>query len=121
MTQTGYAKRTKTDLYRAQKRGGPGGAAAAGRHCAHFFVCSTHDWILFFTSKGHRLKAYELPEANRSARGHHVANLLALQPDEHIAQVMQIDAQAAPYLVLATRTGLVKKSRLTDFEPHGWT
>ena len=124
ITQTGYAKRTKTDLYRAQKRGGKGVQGAQLKQddiVAHFFVCSTHNWILFFTTKGrvYRLKAYELPEANRSARGQHVANLLALQPDEHIAQVMQIsDYQAAPYLVLATRTGLVKKSRLTDFDSN---
>jgi DNA gyrase subunit A len=124
ITQTGYAKRTKTDLYRAQKRGGKGVQGAALKQddiVAHFFVCSTHDWMLFFTNKGrvYRLKAYELPEANRNARGQHVANLLALQPDEHIAQVMQIkDYNAAPYLVLATRTGLVKKSRLTDFDSN---
>ena len=111
ITQTGYAKRTKTDLYRAQKRGGKGVQGAQLKQddiVAHFFVCSTHDWILFFTNKGrvYRLKAYELPEANRSARGQHVANLLAFQPDEHIAQVMQItDYQAAPYLVLATKNG----------------
>jgi DNA gyrase subunit A len=122
ITQTGYAKRTKTDLYRAQKRGGKGVQGAQLKQddiVAHFFVCSTHDWILFFTNKGrvYRLKAYELPEANRSARGQHVANLLAFQPDEHIAQVMEIsDYQAAPYLVLATKSGLVKKSRLTDFD-----
>ncbi len=124
ITQTGYAKRTKTDLYRAQRRGGKGVQGAQLKQddiVAHFFVCSTHDWILFFTNKGrvYRLKAYELPEANRSARGQHVANLLALQPNEHIAQVMQIkDYQAAPYLVLATRTGLVKKSKLTDFDSN---
>ncbi len=124
ITQTGYAKRTKTDLYRAQKRGGKGVQGAQLKQddiVAHFFVCSTHDWMLFFTNKGrvYRLKAYELPEANRSARGQHVANLLAFQPDEHIAQVMQIkDYQAAPYLVLATRRGLVKKSRLTDFDSN---
>ena len=122
ITQTGYAKRTKTDLYRAQKRGGKGVQGAPLKQddiVAHFFVCSTHDWILFFTNKGrvYRLKAYELPEANRSARGQHVANLLAFQPDEHIAQVMEIsDYQAAPYLVLATKIGLVKKSKLTDFD-----
>jgi DNA gyrase subunit A len=124
ITQTGYAKRTKTDLYRAQKRGGKGVQGAQLKQddiVAHFFVCSTHDWMLFFTNKGrvYRLKAYELPEANRSARGQHVANLLAFQPDEHIAQVMQIkDYSAAPYLVLATRTGLVKKSKLTDFDSN---
>ncbi|MEV1293099.1 DNA gyrase subunit A [Pseudonocardia sp. NPDC049635] len=124
ITRTGYAKRTKTDLYRAQKRGGKGVQGAALKQddiVAHFFVCSTHDWMLFFTNRGrvYRLKAYELPEANRTARGQHLANLLALQPDEEIAQVMQIkDYQARPYLVLATRNGLVKKSRLTDFDSN---
>ncbi|HEX4248475.1 MAG TPA: DNA gyrase subunit A [Pseudonocardia sp.] len=124
ITQTGYAKRTKTDLYRAQKRGGKGVQGAALKQddiVAHFFVCSTHDWMLFFTNKGrvYRLKAYELPEANRAARGQHVANLLALQPDEQIAQVMQIkDYSAAPYLVLATKSGLVKKSKLEDFDSN---
>jgi DNA gyrase subunit A len=124
ITRTGYAKRTKTDLYRAQKRGGKGVQGAALKQddiVAHFFVCSTHDWMLFFTNKGrvYRLKAYELPEANRGARGQHVANLLAFQPDEHIAQVMQIkDYNAAPYLVLATKSGLVKKTKLTDFDSN---
>ncbi|PRW62368.1 DNA gyrase subunit A [Actinopolyspora mortivallis] len=124
ITRTGYAKRTRTDLYRAQKRGGKGVQGATLKQddiVSHFFVCSTHDWILFFTNKGrvYRAKAYELPEANRTARGQHVANLLAFQPDEHIAQVMQIkDYTAAPYLVLATKKGLVKKSRLTDFDSN---
>ena len=124
ITETGYAKRTKTDLYRAQKRGGKGVQGATLKQddiVAHFFVCSTHDWMLFFTNKGrvYRLKAYELPEANRSARGQHLANLLAFQPDEHVAQVMQIkDYTARPYLVLATRNGLVKKSKLTDFDSN---
>ncbi|RLK60193.1 DNA gyrase subunit A [Actinokineospora cianjurensis] len=124
ITRTGYAKRTKTDLYRAQKRGGKGVQGATLKQddiVAHFFVCSTHDWILFFTNKGrvYRAKAYELPEANRAARGQHVANLLAFQPDEAIAQVIQIkDYTAAPYLVLATRDGLVKKSKLVDFDSN---
>jgi len=122
ITRTGYAKRTRTDLYRAQKRGGKGVQGAVLKQddiVAHFFVCSTHDWILFFTNKGrvYRAKAFELPEANRSARGQHVANLLAFQPDEQIAQVIHIkDYDAAPYLVLATQKGLVKKSRLADFD-----
>lgn len=124
ITRTGYAKRTKTDLYRAQKRGGKGVQGATLKQddiVAHFFVSSTHDWLLYFTNKGrvYRLKAYELPEANRNARGQHLANLLALQPGEEIAQVMQIkDYQAAPYLVLATKSGLVKKSRLEDFDSN---
>jgi DNA gyrase subunit A len=124
ITQTGYAKRTKTDLYRAQKRGGKGVQGAQLKQddiVGHFFVCSTHDWILFFTNKGrvYRAKAYELPEASRTARGQHVANLLAFQPDEQIAQVIHIsDYQVSPYLVLATKSGLVKKSKLSDFDSN---
>src|SRR5690349_103289 len=124
ITRTGYAKRTKTDLYRAQKRGGKGVQGAQLKQddiVAHFFVCSTHDWILFFTNKGrvYRTKAYELPEANRNARGQHVANLLAFQPEEEIAQVIQIkNYEVSPYLVLATRKGLVKKSKLSDFDSN---
>ncbi|TSD99248.1 DNA gyrase subunit A [Skermania sp. ID1734] len=124
ITETGYAKRTKTDLYRSQKRGGKGVQGAGLKQddiVKHFFISSTHDWILFFTTKGrvYRAKAYELPEANRTARGQHVANLLAFQPDERIAQIIQIKTyDDAPYLVLATRNGLVKKSRLSDFDSN---
>jgi len=122
ITNGGYAKRTKTDLYRAQRRGGKGVRGAQLRTddiVDHFFVTTTHHWILFFTNKGrvYRAKAYELPEAARDARGQHVANLLAFQPDETIAEILALrDYQVAPYLVLATKTGLVKKSRLTDFD-----
>jgi DNA gyrase subunit A len=124
ITETGYAKRTKTDLYRSQKRGGKGVQGAGLKQddiVGHFFVCSTHDWILFFTTQGrvYRAKAYELPEASRTARGQHVANLLAFQPEERIAQVIQIRGyEDAPYLVLATRNGLVKKTKLTDFDSN---
>src|SRR5438309_1291521 len=95
ITETGYAKRTKTDLYRSQKRGGKGVQGAGLKQddiVKHFFVTSTHDWLLFFTNLGrvYRTKPYELPEANRSARGQHVANLLAFQPDETIAQVIEL-------------------------------
>ena len=122
ITRGGYAKRTKTDLYRAQRRGGKGVRGAQLRTddiVDHFFVSTTHHWILFFTNKGrvYRAKAYELPDTGRDARGQHVANLLAFQPDEHIAQVLALrDYSVAPYLVLATKSGLVKKSRLTDFD-----
>src|SRR5215213_10285056 len=122
ITRTGYAKRTKSDLYRSQRRGGKGVMGAQLKQddiVDHFFVGSTHDWILFFTNKGrvYRAKSYELPEANRTARGAHVANILAFQPDEKIAQVMQIkDYTVAPYLVLATSNGQVKKTRLTEFD-----
>jgi len=122
ITRTGYAKRTKSDLYRSQRRGGKGVQGANLKQddiVAHFFVGSTHNWILFLTNKGrvYRAKAYELPEANRNARGQHVANILAFQPDEQIAQVIQIkDYSVAPYLALSTRRGLVKKSELTAFD-----
>ena len=122
ITRTGYAKRTKTALYRSQRRGGKGVQGAQLREddlVEHFFITSTHNWILFFTNKGrvYRAKAHELPELNRAARGQHVANILAFQPDEKIASVMDIpDYEVAPYLVLATKRGLVKKSPLTDFD-----
>ncbi|HYZ55188.1 MAG TPA: DNA gyrase subunit A [Streptosporangiaceae bacterium] len=122
ITNGGYAKRTKTDSYRAQRRGGKGVRGAQLRTddiVDHFFVTTTHHWILFFTNKGrvYRAKAYELPEAARDARGQHVANMLAFQPDETIAEVLALrDYQVAPYLVLATKSGLVKKSRLSDFD-----
>jgi DNA gyrase subunit A len=124
ITRTGYAKRTKVDLYRSQRRGGKGVSGASLRQddiVSHFFVCSTHDWILFFTNKGrvYRAKAYELPEASRVAKGQHVANLLAFQPDEQIAQIIEINNyQVAPYLVLATKNGLVKKTRLEEFDSN---
>jgi DNA gyrase subunit A len=122
ITRGGYAKRTNTDQYRAQRRGGKGVRGAALRSddiVDHFFVTSTHNWMLFFTNKGrvYRAKGYELPDAGRDARGQHVANMLAFQPDEQIAEVLTLrDYQVAPYLVLATRSGLVKKSRLPEYD-----
>lgn len=124
ITRGGYAKRTKVDLYRAQRRGGKGVRGAALKQddiVDHFFVTSTHHWILFFTTKGrvYRAKAYELPDTGRDARGQHVANLLAFQPDEEIAQVLTIENyQTAPYLVLATRQGLAKKTELTEYDSN---
>ncbi|WP_336209347.1 DNA gyrase subunit A [Nonomuraea sp. LPB2021202275-12-8] len=122
ITRGGYAKRTKTDLYRAQKRGGKGVRGAQLRQddiVDHFFVTTTHHWLLFFTNKGrvYRVKAYELPDAGRDARGMHLANLLAMQPDETVMEVLDLrDYLVAPYLVLATRSGLVKKTRLSEYD-----
>ena len=124
ITRGGYAKRTETGLYRAQRRGGRGVKGAQLREddvVEHFFVTTTHHWILFFTTKGrvYRAKGYDLPDTGRDARGQHVANLLAFQPDESIAQVLDLrDYEQAPYLVLATRSGQVKKTRLTDFDSN---
>ncbi|UYG17623.1 DNA gyrase subunit A [Brachybacterium huguangmaarense] len=124
ITRGGYAKRTRTDQYRAQKRGGKGVRGASLRTddvVEHFFTTTTHQWLLFFTNHGrvYRAKAYELPEAPRDARGQHVANLLAFQPDERIASVLAISGyEDADYLVLATRRGLVKKTALTAFDSN---
>ncbi len=124
VTRDGYIKRTRSDNYRQQHRGGKGVKGAQLRAddvVEHFFVTTTHHWLLFFTTKGrvYRTKAYEVPEAGRDAKGQHVANLLALQPEEEIAQVLDIrDYAVATYLVLATRGGLVKKTRLTEFDTN---
>src|SRR5436305_981849 len=124
ISRGGYAKRTKTDLYRSQRRGGKGVQGAQLKQddiVEHFFVTSTHDWLLFFTNRGrvYRAKAHELPETTRAARGQHVANILAFAPDERIAQVIDIPSyDAAPYLVLATRHGLVKKTPLGDLNSN---
>ena len=121
ITRGGYAKRTRADQYRTQKRGGKGvrGASLRGDDVVqHFIATSNHHWLLFFTTAGrvYRTKAYNLPEASRDARGGHVAGLLSFQPDEDIAQVLAIrDYEQAPYLVLATRNGLVKKTNLSDY------
>ncbi|WP_454042828.1 DNA gyrase subunit A [Cellulosimicrobium sp. Marseille-Q8652] len=122
ITRGGYAKRTRSDNYRSQRRGGKGVRGTQLREddiVDHFFVTTTHHWLLFFTNLGrvYRAKAYELPEGGRDAKGQHVANLLAFQPGEKIAQVLDLrDYAAAEYLVLATRRGLVKKTRLTEYD-----
>ncbi|MCR6492810.1 DNA gyrase subunit A [Cellulomonas sp. P24] len=124
ITRGGYAKRTRSDNYRAQRRGGKGVRGAQLREddiVDHFFVTTTHHWLLFFTNLGrvYRAKAYELPEGGRDAKGQHVANLLAFLPGEQIAQVLDLrDYDQAEYLVLATRGGLVKKTRLTEYDSN---
>jgi DNA gyrase subunit A len=124
VTRGGYIKRTRSDNYRSQHRGGKGvkGAQLRGEDVVdHFFVTTTHHWLLFFTTKGrvYRAKAYEVPEAGRDAKGQHVANLLAMQPDEDIAEILDIrDYSAAKYLVLATRDGLLKKTELKEYDTN---
>ena len=122
ITRGGYSKRTSADLYKSQRRGGRGVKGAALKQddvVDHFFVASTHDWLLFFTNQGrvYRAKVHELPDAGRDARGQHVANLMAFKPEEQIAQVLSFkDYNAAPYLVLATKGGLVKKTPLVEYD-----
>ena len=124
ITRGGYIKRTRSDQYRSQHRGGKGikGASLRGDDVVeHFFVTTTHSWILFFTNLGrvYRAKGYELQEAGRDAKGQHIANLLEFQGGEYIAQVMELKSyDDAEYLVLATRGGMVKKSRLSDYDTN---
>ncbi|MFI7059933.1 DNA gyrase subunit A [Kribbella sp. NPDC050124] len=122
ITRGGYAKRTKTDQYRVQHRGGKGVRGAQLRaedEISHFFATTNHHWMLFFTTKGrvYRAKVWQLPESARDAKGSHVAGLLSFQPDEEIAQVLTLrDYEQSDYLVLATKRGLVKKTALTDYD-----
>jgi DNA gyrase subunit A len=124
VTRGGYIKRTRSDHYRSQHRGGRGVKGAQLRAddvVEHFFVTTTHHWLLFFTNTGrvYRAKTYEVQEAGRDAKGQHVANLLALQPGEEIAQILDIrDYAAATYLVLATRGGLIKKTALNEYDTN---
>ena len=124
ITRGGYAKRTRVDAYRSQHRGGKGIKGATLREedqVEHFFTTSSHDWLLFFTNFGrvYRAKAYEIPEGGRDSKGQHVANLMAFQPEERIAQVLQVSSfEDKAYLVLATRLGFVKKTRLTDYDTN---
>ena len=124
VTRGGYVKRTRSDNYRSQHRGGKGVKGAQLRAddvVEHFFVTTTHHWLLFFTNMGrvYRAKAYEIQEGGRDAKGQHVANLLEMQPDERIAEILDIrDYEVAQYLVLATRDGLVKKTELTAYDTN---
>ena len=122
LTAGGYIKRTRSDNYRVQHRGGKGVKGASLRAddvVQNFIVTTTHHWLMFFTNTGrvYRSKVYEIQEAGRDAKGQHVANLLALQPDERIVEVVDLkDYQQAPYLILATRSGLVKKTALEAYD-----
>ncbi len=122
ISRGGYAKRTRADLYRSQRRGGKGVKGAALKQddiVEHFFTASTHDWLLFFTNQGrvYRAKVHELPDAGRDARGQHVANLLAFKPNENIASVISIaDYSSLPHLVIATKGGIIKKSPLVEYD-----
>ena len=122
ITRGGYAKRTRTDQYRPQRRGGRGVRGATLRaddEVQHLFATTNHQWILFFTNMGrvYRVKTWQLPEGGRDAKGGHVAGLLSFLPGERIAQVLALHGyEDAQYLVLATRRGLVKKTALSAYD-----
>lgn len=124
VTRGGFIKRTRIDNYRSQHRGGKGVKGASLRAddiVEHFFVTTTHRWLLFFTDAGrvYRAKAWESPEGGREAKGQHLANMLALDPAEKVTQILELD-QYHPdkYLVLATRDGLVKKTALSEYDTN---
>ena len=122
VTRSGFIKRTKVSEYRAQRRGGKGVKGTTLRSddvVEHMGIASTHDWHLFFTNLGrvYRVKGYEIPEGSRESKGQHVANVLAMQPGEEIASAFTLRTyDQADYLVLATEDGLVKKTRLSDYD-----
>lgn len=122
ITYGGYVKRTRADEYRAQKRGGKGVRGATLRaddEVQHLFTATNHEWLLFFTNFGrvYRIKAWQLPEGGRDAKGSHVVGLMTFLPDEKIARVMRLRTyEDAPYLLLATKKGLVKKTALTAYD-----
>ncbi|RGE17330.1 DNA gyrase subunit A [Leucobacter sp. wl10] len=123
VTRGGYVKRTRIDNYRSQHRGGKGVRGAQLRAddiVEHFFVTTTHHWLMFFTNTGrvYRAKTYEVPEGGRDSKGQHLANLLALAPDEAVTQILDVRDFAAGYLVLATRDGLVKKTALEEYDTN---
>ncbi|HHU39743.1 MAG TPA: DNA gyrase subunit A [Propionibacterium sp.] len=122
ITYGGYVKRTRSDQYRLQKRGGKGVKGASLRsedEVQHLFTASSHHWLLFFTNFGrvYRTKVWQLPESSRDAKGGHVAGLMSFLPDERIASVLTIRTyEDKPYLLLATKRGLVKKTDLTAYD-----
>ena len=121
ITHFGYVKRIAADVYRSQKRGGKGLTAMNTREedfVEHLFVTSTHNYIMFFTTTGRafRLKAYELPEASRTAKGTAIVNLLQLAQGEKIAAVIPVaDYNEDLYVLMATRNGLIKKTKLSEY------
>ena len=118
----GYIKRMTLDNFHSQNRGGKG---IKGMHMIEddniddMFITSTHNYILFFTNRGrvYRLKGYEIPEAGRTARGVNIINLLSLQPEEKVTAIIPVkEEEEKKYLVMATRRGIIKKTRLDEYQ-----
>lgn len=121
MTRFGYIKRMPVDTYKAQRRGGKGITGIQTREedfVKQLFVTSTHDTLMFFTNKGkvYRLKGYEVPEAGRTAKGTAIVNLLQLDGDEKVTAVIPIkEFVEGQYLLMATRGGIIKKTKLLEY------
>src|SRR4051794_3279496 len=121
ITKSGYIKRLPLDTYRAQNRGGRGVTGMdmkEGDYIEHLFVCSTHDYLLFFSNRGkvYRSKVYELPEAQRTAKGRFLGNVLPLRESERIQAVLSTrDFTEGKYLVFATKRGVIKKTEFLAY------
>lgn len=122
MTHIGYVKRITADNYRSQKRGGKGITALSTREndfVEHLFTTTTHHYLMFFTNLGkvYRLKAFEIPEGGRTARGTAIVNLLPLEEGEQIATMIPVkEFTADKYLIMATKQGIIKKTDLTEYD-----
>lgn len=122
LTHGGYIKRLPVDTYRSQKRGGKGITGMGTKEedfVEHLFVTTTHNNVLFFTSRGrvYRLKGYEIPEASRTSKGTAIVNMLALEPNEKVTAVIPIkEFSERKFLLMVTRKGIVKKTELMEFD-----
>ena len=122
LTEKGYVKRQPADVYKIQKRGGRGVSGMKQKDediVQEMFICSSHDNMLFLTTKGRmfKLKCYEIPEGSRSSMGSHINNLLALEPEEQISAMMSVPGfDPGKYVVMVTRRGLIKRTRLDAYK-----
>lgn len=122
LTHLGYIKRQPVDVYRTQRRGGRGMSGMTRREedfAEELFVCSTHDYVMFFTNRGkmYRIKGYEIPESSRTGKGNHVLNLLPLEKDEKITAMIRVsELDGESYLVMVTRAGTIKRTQLSAYK-----
>ena len=122
LTNSGYIKRISADTYSAQRRGGKGIQAMTTKEddfVEHVMITSTHSDVLFFTNRGrvYKLRAYEIPDAGRQAKGTNVINLIAIEPDEKIQTVLTVsDGKKEGFLFMATKNGIVKKTHISEFK-----
>ncbi len=122
LTHFGYMKRQLMDVYKSQRRGGRGITGMTRRdedYAEEIFICSTHDYVLFFSNKGkmYRIKGYEIPESSRTARGTHWSNILPLDKEEKITATIKVTGmEDESYLVMVTRKGKVKRTKLSDYK-----
>lgn len=122
LTNFGYVKRQKVDIYKTQKRGGRGVSAMTRREediATEMFITSSHDYVMFFSSLGkvYKLKCYEIPEGSRNSRGMNIMNLLPLEPEEQITSMIRVsEFEEDKFLVMVTKKGIIKRTKLSAFD-----